>query len=162
MAFRRRRGMRRKSWVSRHEHLWTAAQANQTALVSAASLVFPVVAKADWDVRAGYSTATLVRVRGQIACVQTAAGAGCVFGYAAVLDEDEALPDAATAATYIDEDILATYCYPMSGLPGEARIDVDIKVRRKLRLQDRVILVFRATGVDFEISGIVRALIVVK
>jgi len=168
---RRRFTGRRKSFVQRQEHIWTAVTVNNGGLSAGITQALPIVTGADWSVRAGYSTATLVRVRGWL-CANTAAstaGQGAIFGTVQIMDAEDATPDVSGAANYIDEDILATFGGGITmyvGSEGNHQFpyfEIDVKARRKLRIDDTVYAFVRNVGgPPAELSGVLRALIVLK
>lgn len=171
MAFRRRKGgMRRKSWVQRQEHFWTSSVADRTAVIAGNLLTFPVVTGADWSVRIGFATATVARVRGSVSVTPTGAtgaAGGAVFAAALVLDQDEAVPSLALAATYVEEDILWTACGAINGnsVPDAQNLfhrEIDIRVRRKLKPEDQLLVVVQMQGQAGLVSGVLRALVVTK
>lgn len=156
MASRGRRGFgrggRRKNWVSRQEHFWTSVR--DTVVLGTNVVRFnPIVAPTDWLVRTGYSTCTLVRIRGHVAIGHSSAlpGFSRVASAVIVVDADDAAnfnPEAVNS--YNEHDVLWTrtdfYQCPSSGtgvawIPG-LNFEIDIPVKRKLKSDDFVYFVW--------------------
>jgi len=178
------RRVRRKSWVSRNEHFWSAVIENQTVIASNIIRFSPIVAPTDWVVRAGQSTANLVRIRGHwsVTSVWGATpgepGGSSVFYAIIVVDADDAAnfnPGALVA--YQEHRVLWTrtanlvqFGFASAG-PIVAPSDsfaVDVKVQAKLKPDDYVYMVTAnfvtplAGDNSLNITGILRGLVVVK
>jgi len=176
----RRRGMR-KGFVQRNEHFWAAIIENDTQVGSNVLRFSPIVSPTDWVVRAGQTTATLVRIRGHVNCGLNNGGnpGGAILGYAViVVDADDAVNfNPFTLASYLNHDVLWTrtaslgqYGTATEGcLQATDNFSLDIKVRRKLKPDDFVYLVTFcaptvtfATDEDIRLTAILRGLVVVK
>jgi len=176
----RRRGMR-KGFVQRNEHFWSAVIENDQQIGSNVIRFTPIVAPTDWVVRAGQSTATLVRIRGHVdvGLGSNALAGGANIAYAViVVDADDAANFSPyTLISYTNHDVLWTRVKslvqfgPADTAPIAQVSDnfaLDIKVRRKLKPDDNVYLVTgcfvtsQTADEDVRLSCIIRGLIVVK
>ncbi len=154
---------RRSSGGAKARYLWTTALFTRVLIPTTASdslIVQPV----DWERgSSSFERATLVRVRGWYQTLPEATTKAAWFGNVALYDEDEAssLPD--VVGTYDSEDVLYTTGGCQNGTVAEApgaRIDVDIKVSRKLTSAMELRFVRTADVANiFSITGVLRACI---
>jgi len=153
MAARRsNRGRPRKNWVSRQEHFWTVVQ-DRTVVANNVIRFNPIVAPTDWVVRAGFSTCTMVRIRGHVsyAWQDATAGGSSIQSAIIVVDADDAVNfNPAALLSYEEFDVLWTRT-DILGLQTDATgatalstvsFEVDVKVKRKLKHDDYVYYVF--------------------
>jgi len=150
--------------------IWTTVLGNNILVDNGARTEADIVTSSDWTVVGGSEKATLMRIRGWLGVSLTPAGAltsgAPVFSYIATFDEDELGPGAATATTYSEEDILATYGheFPYTNLaegrgPTWQQI-IDVKAMRKIRTGMDVRLVLsNLTSLDVVVSFVIRGLI---
>ncbi len=121
-----------------------------------------IVIGVDWSVVAGRETATLLTIRGNISLGVRLPNDGAVHMYIAVFDKDETSPSPRQADTYVEEDILWTYCQEHTAdsldMPN---IPVHIKAKRRISNGQEVRLVFieGATTNSVRLSCILRALV---
>ena len=166
-----RRGRTSRSVRKSGALVWTTLINESSTIISGATKTgSDIVADTDWSGIAGQERATILRVRGWFSVtIEPAAiltGAGTVFGYIGVYDEDELSVDASIAGTYKDEDIMATYghsfTYSNIGQPSPDAWDqeVDIKAMRKIRSgQDLRFVLTNKTPLIVEVSLVLRALV---
>jgi len=119
----------------------------------------PLVAPADWAVRDGFGTCTMVRIHASYSILNDGnggiAGASSIFLSVIVVDSDDATFNTLTATSRADTDILWQRTHLLqvfsddSGTAENAWREgvIDIKVKRKLKADDFVYLtVHNANG----------------
>ena len=166
-----RRGRVSRSAKQKGALIWTTLVNEESSIaVGATKTGSDIVADADWTAVGGQERATIMRVRGWFTVTQEPAaaltGAGTVFGYIGVFDEDELSVDASVAGTYKDEDIMTTFghMFPYSNIgepsPNAWSEVVDIKAMRKIRSgQDLRFVLTNKSSLICEVSLVLRALI---
>lgn len=177
-----RRLSRGKGFVQRNEHFWTTMLEDPAAGTIGVNVLrfSPIVGPSDWVVRAGFTTATMVRIRGHISVISNgnagAAGGQNVAFAIIVADADDASTfNPMTLISYQEHRVLWTRTWQSFqwGAVGvvnghEENFEVDVKVRAKLKPDDYVYLVTfnmpTPLGTDdtLRLHCIMRALIVVK
>lgn len=176
------RRVRRKGFVQRNEHFWSTVLEDQAAGTIASNVIrfSPVVAPTDWVVRAGFTTANLIRIRGHVSVVAlTSTPGGCALSYAVIVaDGDDASTfNPMTISSYLDHRVVWTRTRHLfqigdavNGPVGlqEDNFVVDIKAKAKLKPDDFVYFVTynQATAIGADVAirmhAILRALVVVK
>jgi len=130
--------------------------------ISTTTEILDIVQGVDWSVVAGQKSATLLSIRGNINIRRTNAVEGSIFMYIAKFDEDETSPSPLVPATYVEEDILWTFCYQYrADAIRSLNIPVHVKAKRRMKSGDDIRLVFVESGTTntSELSCILRALV---
>ncbi len=119
-----------------------------------------ISAHVDWSGAAGNDRATLLRTRGWFSVVNDAAADGAFHWYIAMQDADLVPPAPTLAATYDEEDILATGGYQFEASTIKPFLyQIDVKAMRRMSRDDNIVFVSRATGAAVRISFVMRALV---
>ena len=166
----RRRGERRFS-KSKGALIWTTIINDDVNIaIGATKTGTDIVTDSDWTAVGGQERATIMRIRGWFGASQepvaVLTGAGAMFGYVGIYDEDELSAPADVATTYSEEDIMATYghVFPFSDIgqtaPAAWQETVDIKAMRKIRRgQDCRFVLTNRTSTIVATSFVIRALV---
>ncbi len=155
------RKARRASARRGKDLIWTAVITDDEP-ISDATEILDIVQPADWSTVAGRASATLLTIRGMVSLRRTNAVQGSIFMYIAVFDKDETSPSPLVPATYVEEDILWTYCWQYkSGNIEGVQIPVHVKAKRRISSGQDVRLVFVESGTTntADLSCILRALV---
>jgi len=153
----RRAARRNKHWV------WTAVLADDTAFAAVTVTPLVIVTGADWSaLTAGNDEATFVRCRGWFQ-IRWDLAPGILHAYIGVFDKDEPTPSPKAILSYTEEDILWTsgsIAFSNAAGAGDVVsrfIEVDVRVKRKLRASQEIRLVIEG-NVAGEVSGVLRGL----
>ena len=153
-----------RSAVVKREKVWTAVRQAATALASGIQNNQNVVEIADWSGAVGFTRATLVRIRGEIAVSKTAAATATTFTWCVMkLNVGETVPNINTVNPFTEEDILG-YGTGQWSVPNQdmQRWTVDIKAKRRIDNNTVIVLALVCAGDGLVMTYITRGLVLLE
>ena len=141
--------------------IWTTIQGIDT-VVSDSTLSADIVLDADWAVRVARESATVMGIRGWVACAAPIMAVQVSFAaYIGLSDENAGSGSPQAVATYNNEDVMFTYGAAFGLNAIDAAVwEIDVRAKRKIRTGTEVRYNFIANvASELEISFVIRAVL---